>query len=120
MHLKLAVVASIAVNSAQPAAAQQNQPNFMFIAQALDRCMTTYAVRLSKTAASDEEIYTEATTGCAPLNAKLTEGITATVPPQQAAEFLKDVDASKKRNFLNMLAKIRNDHAKREGGPTGQ
>jgi len=120
MRVTFVVSALAAALSVQAAAAEQSPPNIMFIAQALDRCMATYAVRLTKTAASDEEIYTVASKGCAPLDAKFAEGIMATVPPQQAAKFLQDADASKKPNFLNMLTKIRNDRAKRESGLPGQ
>jgi hypothetical protein len=114
MSLKSKAVVLVIALGAQPALAQQSQPNAMLIAQALDRCMATYAVRLTKTAASDEEIYAEATKGCGPLNARFVDSVKASVPPEQAAELLKEADKSQKPNFLSMLTKIRSDRAKRE------
>jgi hypothetical protein len=43
MSLKSKAVVLVIALGAQPALAQQSQPNAMLIAQALDRCMATYA-----------------------------------------------------------------------------
>lgn len=120
MQLKALLVVLTGAVSVQPAVAQEGQANAQIIAQALDRCMATYAVRLTRTAASDEEIYAEANRSCAPLNAKFVDAIHAEVPPQQAADLLKTLDETAKPNFFRMLAQIRSDRAKRESLPNGQ
>jgi hypothetical protein len=113
MHYATISSAIMIAAAIPPALAQQGQPDVVIVAQALDRCMATYAVRLTKTPASDDIIYAEAVKGCAPLNDKFVEGIKRTVPSRQATELLRDMETSKKPRFLNMLAQIRSDRAKR-------
>ncbi|WP_203310371.1 hypothetical protein [Sphingomonas beigongshangi] len=99
--------------AAQSAAAPEPQANPQVIAQALDRCMATYAVRMTKTDASDETIFAEATRGCVQLNEQFKAAINAQVPAPQASAFIKQMDATAKPNFMVMLAKIRRDRAAR-------
>ena len=97
-----------AVQSMTPPPAQQNP---QIIAQALDRCMATYAVRLTNTKAPDETIFAEATRGCLALNERLKSAINTQVPAAQASSFIKQMDASAKPDFMGMLAQIRRDRA---------
>jgi len=108
MHVLLA---AISLAGAQAASTAQAEPSAQIVAQALDRCMATYAVRLTKTDASDEAIFTEATTSCLPLNVRLRAAINAQLPPPQAAGVIRSFDAQAKPNFMTMLAKIRSDRA---------
>lgn len=82
--------------------------------------MATYAVRLTRTPASDEAIYAEAAQGCLPLKTRLVDAIRAQVPPAEAAPVLASLETSAKPNFMAMLARIRSDRAKRESQPGGQ
>ena len=114
MHFKsLAIAFSFAI-CLQNASAQEAQPDIQIVAQAYDRCMATYAVRLARTPAPDEAIYGEATKSCSPLKDKLVEAIRQQVSPPEAAKILASMDVSAKPNFLNMLNRIRSDRAKRE------
>jgi len=117
MQLKAAAIAFSFAICLQNASAQEAQPNIQIIAQAYDRCMATYAVRLTRTTAPDETIYAEATKSCSPLKDKLVETICQQVSPPEAAKVLASMDASAKPNFLNMLNRIRSDRAKRESPP---
>lgn len=114
MHLKSLAIAFAFAIGLQNAAAQEVRPNIQIIAQAYDRCMATYAVRLTRTTVPDDVIYAEATKSCSPLKIKLVEAIRQQVPPPEAAKVLTTMDASAKPNFLNMLNRIRSDRAKRE------
>lgn len=112
MWFKSSIV-MLGVSVAQPVTAQQVQPGAQILAQALDRCMTTFAVRLMKTNATDEAIYAEATKSCAPLNARFVTAVHAELAPQDAAQLLAEVDAARRPNFYTMLGRIRSDRAKR-------
>ncbi|WP_081570425.1 hypothetical protein [Sphingobium herbicidovorans] len=114
MQLKSSVIAFCFAICLQNASAQEAQPNIQIIAQAYDRCMATYAVRLTRTTAPDEAIYAEATKSCSPLKDKLVEAIRQQVSPPEADKVLASMDASAKPNFLNMLNRIRSDRAQRE------
>lgn len=94
--------------------APRSRPDVEIVAHAYDRCMVMYAVRLSKTATKDDEIYARATELCLPLKSKVTAALTAQ-QPEQATETLKAIDAQAKPNFMTMLAKIRSNRAKRSG-----
>lgn len=109
------IVALALLTVAQTSAAQQAPLSPQIIAQAVDRCMATYAVRLTRTAASDESIYAAAEQGCRPLNDQLKAAARTAVPPAQADAFIQQLDASAKPNFLAMLARIRSDRAARDG-----
>ncbi|HVJ02184.1 MAG TPA: hypothetical protein VM662_08380 [Sphingomonas sp.] len=117
MRIKVRVAVLACVLCVAPALAQQQQQqgNIQIIAQALDRCMATYAVRLTRTAASDDDIYGQATTSCKSLRDQLTAAIRAQVPSAQATSLLGSLDAQAKPNFMAMLAKIRSDRAARAG-----
>jgi|SRR4028119_1688098 hypothetical protein len=95
---------------AQPAPA-----NAMILAQANDRCMTTYAVRLTRTDATDEAIFKSAVEGCAKLKGQLYTAIHNEYPTAQASELTVQLDAAAKPNFLNLLRRIRSDRAQRAG-----
>ena len=114
MQLKSSAIAFCFAICSQNASAQETQPSIQIVAQAYDRCMATYAVRLTRTTAPDEAIYAEATKSCSPLKDKLVEVIHQHVSPPEAAKVLASMDASAKPNFLNMLNRIRRDRAERE------
>ena len=115
MRMKLATTALVLV-SAQQAAAQDPQPNAMILAQALDRCMVTHAVRLTRTSASDADIFAQARQSCQPLNDQLRTAINAELPPADSAEMLRSIDQQAEPNFMTLLSRIRTDRARREGG----
>lgn len=108
--VSLIAVAAFAAQSAQPA-----QPSAMTLAQAHDRCMTTYAVRLTKTAATDEAIYAEAVAGCKAVQDLLGAAIAKEYTPAQAAELTAMLEAQAKPNFLTLLQRIRTDRLSRAG-----
>lgn len=97
------------------ALAQSGQANAMMLAQANDRCMTTYAVRMTGTDATDEAIFASATEGCKALKSQLYSAIDAEYPAAQAGELKGQLEAQAKPNFLNLLQKIRADRARRAG-----
>ena len=107
----IAAMAALVVWS--PAYGQQPEPTLMMVAQAQDRCMTTYAVRLSKETADDEAIYERAEAGCSELDTKLDAAIQRDVPAAKQAEIRAMLANSKKPNFMAMIAKIRSDRASR-------
>ena len=98
----------------QPAAAPQ--AGAMMMAQANDRCLTTYAVRLTRTTATDEEIYVQATAGCKAVRDQLAIAIAADYPPADAARLNAMLDTQSKPTFLKLLARIRADRLLRAGG----
>ena len=116
MGIKTAIAASAALWAWHGAAAQPVQTNPQIIAQAYDRCMATYAVRLTRTEATDEEIFAQAIRGCQSLEDQLTDAINAQVSAAQAAEFLQAMEAQAKPNFMTMLARIRSDRQRASGG----
>jgi hypothetical protein len=104
----------ISLFAVQQATAQQPQPDFQIVAQAYDRCMATYAVRLTRTAATDEDIFLQARQSCLPLKERLRAAIRTQVPPEHVAEFLQAIDVDPELRFMAMLARIRSDRARRE------
>ena len=116
MSFKPALVALASMLVVQPVTAQQRQQNVQILAQAYDRCMATYAVRLTKTPATDEEIYSQAAASCAPLDGQLRTALNAQLEPAQAAEIFRSIDEQAKPNFMATLAQIRSDRAGRSGG----
>lgn len=116
MRMELSVLALAPVLLTHQAAAQQGQPNAQIVAQAVDRCMATYAVRLTKTDTADEDIFAQAKLGCLPLHGQLVAAINAQLPAAQAGEILRTLDAQEKPNFMALLARIRSDRAQRAGG----
>ena len=101
--------------ASQPAVAQSAQPNAMMLAQANDRCMTTYAVRMTKTEATDEAIFASAVEGCKDLKGQLYAALDKEYAAAQASELKAQLDTQAKPNFLNLLKKIRTDRAQRVG-----
>ena len=97
-----------------PAYGQAIEPSLMMVAQAQDRCMTTYAVRLSRETTDDEAIFEQAKAGCSELNAQLEAAILREVPVEKQSELRSMLADSEKPNFMTMLAKIRSDRAARE------
>ena len=79
--------------------------------------MATYAVRLTKTEAADEAIYSSATEGCKELKGQLHASI-AREYPGQAEELITALEAQAKPNFLQMLQKIRTDRQNRSSPQT--
>ena len=115
MRFKLAITLLLSLCAVQQASAQQAQPSIQVLAQAIDMCMATYAVRLTRTAASDEEIYAQAAQSCQAVEDQLTTALKAQLAPAQAAEVLQAMEAQEKPNFMAMLTQIRSDRA-RQGG----
>ncbi len=105
-------IASIALVGT-PGLAQQAEPSLMVIAQAQDRCMTTYAVRLSKTMTDDEQIFEQAKAGCAGLDEELNTAIEREIPIEKQSELKTMLAQSSRPNFMAMLAKIRADREAR-------
>ncbi|HEY0043113.1 MAG TPA: hypothetical protein VGB62_01065 [Allosphingosinicella sp.] len=100
----------------QPVAAQGREASAELLAGALDRCMVTYAVRLTKTEASDETIYAEADKGCRAVRDRLIAKIGQDYPADMAAEAAKAIEAQARPNFISLLARIRSDRAGRATG----
>jgi hypothetical protein len=90
-------------------------PETIMLAQAHDRCMTTYAVRLSSTATDDEAIYSEAAAGCKELEKQLGSVLLREYPPAQAAELTELLELQSKPNFMSLLQRIRTDRAAKAG-----
>ncbi|MDZ3833472.1 MAG: hypothetical protein U0S50_16895 [Sphingopyxis sp.] len=95
--------------------AQTAQADAMMLAQANDRCMTTYAVRMTKTDATDDAIFAAATEGCKELRAQLFGAIDKEYPADQASGLKSQLDAAEKPNFIKLLQKIRADRLQRGG-----
>ncbi len=95
--------------------AQTAQANAMMLAQANDRCMTTYAVRMTKTDAADDAIFAAATEGCKDLKSQLFSAIDKEYPADQANGLKSQLDAAEKPNFIKLLQKIRTDRLQRGG-----
>ena len=104
-----------AVLSAEPAFAQTAQPNAMMLAQANDRCMATYAVRMTKTDATDETIFADATAECKAIDDQLSVAIAKEYSAEQAKELTAMLSAQAKPNFMTMLQKMRTDRLNRTG-----
>ena len=115
MWIRSSVPAMLALLAVQPAAAQQSQPDVQILAQAYDRCMATYAVRLTRTDATDADIFTQATAGCQALDDRVRAAITAQLPPARATEVLHAIDAQGEPDFMALLARIRSDRATNAG-----
>ena len=98
---------------AVPVFAQQSPPSAMTMAQAQDRCMTTYAVRLSRDSQDDEAIYEAAKGNCAELDAKLIEAIDRELPAETAQQIKAQMAEQARPNFMVMIAKIRADRVSR-------
>ena len=107
MRLPRASLAVLASALAASAAAQQVTPETMLLAQAHDRCMTTQAVRLTRTAAADEAIFASAQAGCRGLRDQLTAAIARDLPAGQASELTAMLDARTGPEFTALLARIR-------------
>ncbi|MBC2650681.1 hypothetical protein [Novosphingobium aerophilum] len=97
------------------ASAQSPQADAPTLAQALDRCMATYAVRLTRTDAADESIYASAVEGCKPIETELRAIVRRDVPPAQADAAFRQWDEQAKPNFMALLKRIRADRAARSG-----
>jgi hypothetical protein len=108
------LLATLCIAASVPALGQQAKPSMMSIAQAQDRCMTTFAVRLSRETTDDEAIFERALNGCSELDAQLDEAISREVPAEKQQELRAMLAESRKPNFMAMLAKIRSDRAARE------
>jgi len=98
--------------SASAASGQAPQPNAMMLAQALDRCMTTYAVRMTRTDATDDAIFLAAQEGCAELEQTMTAALRSE-QPQQADAMIAALSAQARPNFMSLLNRIRTDRAAR-------
>ena len=75
--------------------------------------MTTYAVRMTMTAATDEAIYADAVSGCSAVKNALGAAIVRDYPADRAAELNALLDAQAKPNFLALLQRIRADRLSR-------
>ena len=90
-----------------PASAQYSRDNAGLLGQALDRCMTTYAVRESRAETNDEVIYERAKAGCEELEARLYSVIRRDFTAEQSAELIAMLDDQSKPLFLANLQQIR-------------
>ncbi|WP_344707435.1 hypothetical protein [Sphingomonas swuensis] len=81
----------------------------MVIAQAHDRCMAGFAVRLTKTSATDDAVYSEAVAGCRALREQRDAAVAREFAPEQAAHLTRFFEAQAKPSFLRLLERIRND-----------
>ena len=113
MWIRSTIALLVCQLTVQQAFAQEVQANAQIIAQANDRCMATYAVRLTKTDATDEAIYAEAARSCQPLQDNLATALKAQLTPAQADDILKTLAEQAKPNFMAMLTQIRSDRATR-------
>lgn len=95
--------------------AQPAEADAMMLAQANDRCMTTYAVRMTKTDAADDAIFAAAADGCKGLKAQLLGAIDKEYPADQANGLKSQLAAAEKPNFMKLLQKIRTDRQQRGG-----
>jgi|GEM_PF-2927905 len=111
----VSMMAPLLAAAAQAPAAPPPQPSVMTLAQALDTCMATYAVRLSRTDATDEAVFAGAQQGCGPLNQRLRAAVSAELPADQARELLATLETSERPNFMTMLQRIRADRRRRAG-----
>ncbi|WP_265587296.1 hypothetical protein [Sphingomicrobium arenosum] len=102
------------------AAVQQVTPETMQLAQTHDRCMTTFAVRLSKETTDDEAIFEQAQAGCAELEQALDARLDADLGPDHAPALKAQLEVAAKPNFLAMLDRIRRDRAAREPSFEGE
>jgi hypothetical protein len=108
-------ISLLALFAAQPAAAPEAQPKVPILAGAMDRCMATYAVRLTWTETADEDIFSQATEGCRPLADQLHAAIARDYPADQARELVAALQANARPNFLALLQRIRADRQRRAG-----
>ncbi|OYQ31903.1 hypothetical protein CHU93_04080 [Sandarakinorhabdus cyanobacteriorum] len=115
MLLGFALAVTMVAQSAPPVA-QEAPANVPFLAQMLDRCMATHAVRLSKTDMDDAAIYAEAGKGCAAIDQQLRAGVRSQMPPAEAEALIKQFDATDRPNFLVLLQRIRADRVARGNG----
>jgi hypothetical protein len=113
MRIRPYAIAVISLVAVQQATAQQPQPSVEILAGAYDQCMTTSAVRLTRTSATDQDIYVRSTESCLPLKGRLRLAINAQLPAAQAADVLRAIDAQAEPNFMAMVARIRSDRARR-------
>jgi hypothetical protein len=74
--------------------------------------MATYAVRPTRTDASDEAIHAEAQKGCQSIDTELRAAVRAQAPAQAEA-LIGQFDAAAKPNFMALLNRIRADRAAR-------
>ena len=95
--------------------AQPAQANVMMLAQANDRCMTTYAVRMTKTDAADDAIFAAAAEGCKELKVQLFGAIDKEYPADQASGLKSQLDAAEMPNLMKLLQKIRTGRQQRGG-----
>lgn len=107
------VVLCIGISVPYFAVAETPRQSAMILAQAHDRCMTTYAVRESKTDASDENIFLLATEGCQNLEEELHAAIRNEYPADQADQLIPMLKNQAQPNFYKMLGKIRADRQRR-------
>lgn len=114
MRMKISAAVLALLFAPEQAAAQESRPNAMILAQALDRCMATQAVRLTRTAATDAEILAQARDACLTLNDQFRAAINAQLPVADAAELLRSIDQQAEPNFMALLSRIRSDRAQRE------
>ena len=114
--MKKAIILIAMLGVATPSAfAQTAQADIPTLAQALDRCMATYAVRLTKTEMADEAIFLAAADGCKQIDADLTAAVRRDIPAAQGEAAIAQWNSAAKPNFMGLLARIRSDRAARGG-----
>ena len=113
--ISLLLAVPLAAQTTPPAAPQPapEASNVPLLAQMLDRCMATYAVRLTKTDMADEAIFAEAGKGCAGIDLQLRAGVRSQLPAAEAEALIKQFDDTDRPNFMALLQRIRADRAAR-------
>lgn len=114
MSIRIFAAFSVTLLAAFGQAASAQAPSkMMILAQAQDRCMTTHAVRQTRTSTDDRAIYEFARTECEGLQQQLDASIDLELPAEQAKAVKEQMRAQSKPNFLSLVAKIRSDRAER-------
>lgn len=111
---RTAVIAVFLV--ASPTVARTPEPSLMLLAEAHDRCLVTYAVRLAGSGEEDEQIYAAASQGCSEIKARRDGAVRTELPPEHVDDLLRELEAAEKPNFMRVLKQIRADRAARAGG----
>jgi hypothetical protein len=106
-------LALVLLTSAGIAWGQAPQPDAMTLAQAYDRCMTTYAVRLTRTDVTDDAIFQTATESCRELQTSLFAALRAERSSEEAEAIVVAMTEQAQPNFQSMLDRIRSDRAAR-------
>jgi len=115
MMKRLLIATTLAAGVPTSAIAGETNPlaQIMITANAYDRCVTTYAVKLLESGLSDDDLYVVASTMCRDLNDLMKQRIIASLPAAQANEMLARLGADPKGDYLKKLQAIRQGRSRR-------